>query len=127
MPAQPAAQKRDAFPQGEGGRVFPPDERGASGIEVLEINVAVGIEDRLRHSGEIARNAHAFEMDDLHAAIVDDSPPAARHANAQIEIVAIHEKSLVKHGPVWGHLALVGSRLYVRDKTDVICYDLLAK
>jgi hypothetical protein len=26
--------------------------------------------------------------------------------------------------PTWSHLALVGSRLHVKDKTDVICYDL---
>jgi hypothetical protein len=27
----------------------------------------------------------------------------------------------------WSHLALVGSQLYVKDKTDVICFDLSEK
>ena len=29
--------------------------------------------------------------------------------------------------PVWSHLAVAGSRLYVKDHTDVLCFDLLGR
>jgi outer membrane protein assembly factor BamB len=55
--------------------------------------------------------------------------------NGELHVVEANPKKFVRkarwkvsgNGPVYGHLALAGSRLYVRDKTDVICYDLLAK
>jgi outer membrane protein assembly factor BamB len=55
--------------------------------------------------------------------------------NGELHVVEANPKKFSRkarwkvtgNDPVWGHLALVGSRLYVRDKTDVVCYDLLAK
>lgn len=34
---------------------------------------------------------------------------------------------LSSNSPVWSNLALVGGRLYIKDKTDVICFDLSGK
>ena len=63
---------------------------------MLQVNVAIRLEDRARHRVVVLRHAHAFQVRDAHAAVVNNPPPRPRDTDAQIEIVAIHEKIFVE-------------------------------
>ena len=58
-------------------------------------------------------------MDDLHPAVVDDAITGARHPDAQVEVVAIHEEGLVKQTNPVEHLA-PGHHEGPVDRTDVV-------
>jgi outer membrane protein assembly factor BamB len=55
-------------------------------------------------------------------------------SRGELHVIEANPKKLVRKArwkvggdPVWTYLAVVGSRLYVKDNTDVICYDLREK
>src|ERR1043166_9351657 len=95
MSAQAGAGERDRFPNRKRRAILEP--RKCRATEMFQVNVAIGVEDRARHRIEIARHARAFEVSDAHPAVVDNAISRLRDANAQIEIVAIHEDALVEY------------------------------
>jgi outer membrane protein assembly factor BamB len=55
--------------------------------------------------------------------------------NGELHILEANTRKLVrkarwqlsKSGPVWAHLAVAGPRLYVKDRTDVLCFEPKAR
>ncbi len=77
---------------------------------MLQVHVAIRIEDRGRHHVEILGHARTLEVDDAHATVVDDPAPRLDHADTQVEVVAVHEEDLVEHATVGSDGFQCGSR-----------------
>ena len=65
---------------------------------MFQIDVAVRVENSLRHRSVVFRDAQAFEVSDLDCSVIDDSPSRFSHANAKIQVIAVHEESRIKDG-----------------------------
>src|SRR4051794_10772597 len=86
---------------------------------MFEIDVAIGVENCLRHYVVVFCHADALQMDDLYAAIIDDPQAGFRHPNTQIEIIAVHEELLVEYTDLFEHASRSHHEGTV-DGTDIV-------
>src|SRR5439155_93738 len=95
--AWPGEQPGQATPESEENVVFPPHERRVRGIEMLEVKLLRAGEECLRHRAIFLARTAPFQMRNRVTAIVYDAESPEIAAQAEIEVIAIHEELLVKN------------------------------
>jgi len=65
-------------------------------VEMFDIHIPIGIENRLRHHLVILGNTHSFQVRNRDRPIIDHLPTGFLSANAQIQIVSVHKKLFIK-------------------------------
>lgn len=77
-------------------------------VEVFEIDVSVGVKDRRGHGFIFLVHAPALQMNHLRGSIVNDLVAIIAESDAKVEVIAVHEESLIKQadsleGRPWTH------------------------